>query len=205
MQLWCRLPPVLSNDEADSAQRVDSRQPFDPKVKNSGGASWRIGVDFELKRAGKGYRASLGNPFDAQPLVLEDHAPASGEAIFHPMAAALRWKKWLDVNPQLRPADAARNFGVTRATISLGLRLLDLQPEIEEFLLGLKDARAIHFFSRRRLLPLTSVSGSEQLIRFGQMQAIWQRKHLPPTKAVAAKIARGKQANHGASAGEMAC
>ena len=51
----------------------------------------------------------------------------------------------------------ARELGITRARVSQIMGLLKLPEEIQRVLLGLKDQRAIRYFSERHLRPLLMI------------------------------------------------
>jgi hypothetical protein len=76
----------------------------------------------------------------------------------------------------LRPADIARRDGVSRAHVSYRLKLLSLAPDIKSFLLGLRDARAIRFFGRMRLLRLTALPVAQQTREFENLRKQFVRQ-----------------------------
>ena len=51
-----------------------------------------------------------------------------------------------------------------------GFRLLKLVPSIQSFLAGLRDPKAIRFFSLRRMMPLAKLEEAEQRRAFAQMR-----------------------------------
>ncbi|MEK6531587.1 MAG: hypothetical protein AABZ23_03730 [Deltaproteobacteria bacterium] len=69
-----------------------------------------------------------------------------------PIHEAKRYERLL--NSQ---ADVAKELGITRARVSQIMGLLKLPDEIQRTLLGLKDQRAIRYFSERRLRPLLMI------------------------------------------------
>jgi hypothetical protein len=97
-------------------------------------------------------------------------------ALEHPIAQATRWQAWLRLNRGSRAVDVAKEFGVSPATVSLGFQLLKLDPAVREFLIGLEDANAIRFFSRRRLLPLVRLEERERWKQFSQLRARWEKR-----------------------------
>jgi hypothetical protein len=80
----------------------------------------------------------------------------------------------MNQNPGRKPADIARQFEVTRATVSLGLALTKLNPSIQEFLASLKSPDAIRLFSRRKLLPIARKTEREQTTAFGMLLSKWR-------------------------------
>ena len=168
MRLFCRLPP----NETDPFGAQCSPTPGCASSKE--GNPWQISVGFQLMRDGKGYRASLAAPFDdkmSEPTAEALDTPTKAE---HPIAQALRWQAWMNQNPGSKPADIARQFEVTRATVSLGLALTKLKPSIQEFLASLKSPDAIRLFSRRKLLPIAQKTEAEQNTAFGMLLLKWR-------------------------------
>jgi hypothetical protein len=140
---------------------------------------WQIKMQFEIKRVGKAHSASLRKPFSesinvptSQKEKQQEHPVASE----HPIAQAIRWQTWLGLNRGSRAVDVVKEFGVSPSTVSLGFQLLKLDPAVREFLIGLKDAKAIRFFSRRRLLPLARLEEREQWKQFSQLRARWEKR-----------------------------
>ena len=86
----------------------------------------------------------------------------------------MRWQAWMSQNPGSRAADVARQFEVTRATVSLGLALTKLKPSIRDFLRDLKSPDAIRLFSRRKLLPIARKTENEQTTAFGILLSKWR-------------------------------
>jgi DNA invertase Pin-like site-specific DNA recombinase len=169
VRLWCIVPPEPI-DGADTFSQLESRE-----GRSGNSARWQATIRFKLSRVGKGYRASFVEPFDEEvhTPIAETKAPMA--AAEHSIAQALRWQEWIAKNPGKKPADVAREFKVTRATVSHRLALLELDPDIRSFLLRLADPEAIRFFSRRKLLPLASLAPNEQLRRFEKLKARLRR------------------------------
>jgi hypothetical protein len=55
-------------------------------------------------------------------------------------------------------------------TLVRHFKLLKLSPEIQSYLVRLRDLKAIHFFSQRRLAPLADMSDADQRKTFRQWQ-----------------------------------
>ena len=65
----------------------------------------------------------------------------------------------------------AEQEGEVPPTLVRHFKLLKLAPDIQESLARMRDRRAIHFFSLRRLRPLAAMGEMEQRRAFRQMQA----------------------------------
>lgn len=106
----------------------------------------------------------------------ETAGPNPGEKLRHPLERAREWQRLLARNPRLTQARLARKAGVTAATITYHLRLLDLVPEIQEFLTGLKSPQSLRRFSLRRMKALAVLDHAAQRKAFATMQGTvsWQ-------------------------------
>lgn len=74
-----------------------------------------------------------------------------------PLHEAKRYERLLSDPFIDSQADVARELGITRARVSQIMGLLKLPEEIQRTLSGLKDQRAIRYFSERRLRPLLGI------------------------------------------------
>jgi AraC-like DNA-binding protein len=153
MQLWCNLSAL------DLSATLQT--PKDSRL--------RIKVGFSLQRKGKGMVAMLAAPFS--PVVPQDKVIPDDHAPRHAIHDTVRWKRLLEAEHTLCPADIARREHCSRAHVSYRLQLGSLAPEIKSFLLELRDAKAIRFFGRTRLLRLASLPLEAQLQGFEKQRS----------------------------------
>jgi hypothetical protein len=89
----------------------------------------------------------------------------------HPIHMALKWQRMLDVDPNLRMAEIARNQSVSRARITQIMNLLALPKEILESLIALRNPTEIAFLNERRLRAIAACATAEmQMCRFHELQ-----------------------------------
>jgi len=62
-------------------------------------------------------------------------------------------------------AEIARRAGVNKARITQIMNLLKLAPEIQDYLKNLKEPELIHFFTEKRLRPITNTENHQEQIR----------------------------------------
>jgi len=72
----------------------------------------------------------------------------------HPLRLALKWRGDLASNTSLTRAILARREGISRARVTQVLSLLQLPQDAQDFVTKLTNAKAIRFFSERRLRKL---------------------------------------------------
>ena len=89
----------------------------------------------------------------------------------HQIHEVIRWKQKLDTGRVVNQAALARDLGMTRAAVTLNLRLLDLVPEIREFLLSIKTAEDVRRFSLSQMRRLAQLPPVEQVRVFSRMCA----------------------------------
>lgn len=182
----CDRESGAGGDSRRFAMRLRCTLPSEPPTERSfkeganltSGTPWEVRVEFELSRVGKGYRASFIEPFRQDVAALTGSEETPPCKIEHPIVQSLRWQKWINEDSARNAAAVAREYGVTPATVSLGMALLKLEPTIQNFLCGITDGGAVYFFSRRSLLPLTHLSAREQLTAFRAMQTKWKHGRL---------------------------
>ena len=105
---------------------------------------------------------------DNRKLVLQwEPTPDRPERVFtSPLKEAWRYARILESDLSVATrADLAREMGVSRARVTLIMNLLRLDLEVQERLLGLRDQRAVRFFSERRLRPLIQIEDPMQQMR----------------------------------------
>ncbi len=96
--------------------------------------------------------------------------PPKGGTADHPILQARAWQRMLAASPGLSLRGLAKKVDETPSTLVHHFKLLKLVPGVQSFLAGLRDPKAIHFFSLRRMMPLASVAESDQRRVFAQMK-----------------------------------
>ncbi len=116
--------------------------------------------------------ATILAPFHEEVMLTASEIPGSKpeEKLLHPLERARDWQRLLARNPRLTQAMLARKAGVTAATITYHLRLLDLVPEVQEFLTGLRSQKSLRRFSLRRMKALATLDHAAQRKAFAAMQ-----------------------------------
>ncbi len=89
----------------------------------------------------------------------------------NPIRQALWYKQLLDEGRFSTQGELAQAFGVSRSRVASVLRLLKLDPEIREYMVGLAETdRRLGSLTERRLRPVVQMSEEkEQCSRFWQM------------------------------------
>tara|TARA_B100000315_G_C14384204_1_gene498904 strand:+ start:214 stop:672 length:459 start_codon:yes stop_codon:yes gene_type:complete len=86
--------------------------------------------------------------------------PLKGVRHTNPIKRALYYQSLLDEGKVDSKAELAKHLGVVRSRISTVLNLLNLDEEIQDFLLGLDDGdERLRFFNERRLRPIALIKG----------------------------------------------
>lgn len=88
--------------------------------------------------------------------------PKNTLRVRHPIHDVLRWQSKLDSGEYRNRADLARKLGVSRAAVTKVLRMLELIPEIREFLATLTTPADVRHFSVRRMSELAAMSAPNQ-------------------------------------------
>lgn len=113
----------------------------------------------QIVRVGRGLRMPAPQP-----------APIKTQTELHPIHEVVRWQRKLDSGEVASRAALARGLGLTRAAVTLNLRLLDLVPEIREHLLAIKTAQEIRQFSLSRMRHLAQFPAAQQRRIFAGMR-----------------------------------
>lgn len=103
-----------------------------------------------------------------RPLKPEPKQEIAGR-IRHPIHDVLKWQAKIEKGEYRNRAELARRLGVSRAAVTRVMRMLELAPEIREFLIGLTTADEIRHFSARRMGELASLSVSRQRSTFTRL------------------------------------
>lgn len=82
----------------------------------------------------------------------------------NPVKQAFILKQLLEQSSCATQADLARHLGISRARVTQTLNLLRLAPEILDALLNLPESQ-VHFFSERRLRPITQITSHNKQTR----------------------------------------
>jgi hypothetical protein len=82
----------------------------------------------------------------------------------------MAWQQKIVLKPELSARKLAENEGVIITSVTRHLSLLKLAAPIQEFLRQIHDPRAVHFFSLRKLGPISTFSEEKQLEAFGLLQ-----------------------------------
>ncbi len=80
----------------------------------------------------------------------------------NPIALAREWQRMLDNGECATQADVARRLGVTRARVTQVLKLLELAPEVLDFIVALGNPLPRPVISERMLRPVLNLPTKEQ-------------------------------------------
>jgi hypothetical protein len=134
-----------------------------------------ITAQVALGQQGRANQSLILTPFrcgDEQTVspTAEAEPPKAGTAD-HPILQARTWQRMMAEDSELSLRRLAEQEGEVPPTLVRHFKLLKLAPDIQESLARMRDRRAIHFFSLRRLRPLAAMGDVEQRRAFRQMQA----------------------------------
>ena len=89
----------------------------------------------------------------------------------NPIRQALWYKQLLDEGRFSTQAELAQGIGISRSEVASVLRLLQLAPEIQEFMIDLVDADSrLHVLTERRLRSVVQIDDAdEQCDKFREM------------------------------------
>lgn len=117
-------------------------------------------------------QARITKPF-AQDVNFDEAVPETGRQAgpeknetAHPLIRAIAWKRKLDRTPGLNQLELARQEGVTPATLSYHMSLLNLRPAIQDFILESTNRDELRLCSLRRLRSLADLKPEAQLTQF---------------------------------------
>jgi hypothetical protein len=88
----------------------------------------------------------------------------------HPLQRALEWQRRLAAKPSLTQAALAKDVGVSPGTLTHHLKLLQLAPDIQAFLIALKTGQEMRPFSLNRMKALADMPQRQQLKQFAEIQ-----------------------------------
>jgi len=115
--------------------------------------------------------AMIQRPFE---LALEPRQLAPGGPVrecLHPLHRALAWQQLRARHPSQPMKNFAAQQQTTEATIYYHFGLLRLAPEIQAFLLELRDRESVRRYGMMPLLPLAKLEQAEQLRQFAVLTA----------------------------------
>lgn len=88
----------------------------------------------------------------------------------HPIHDVLKWNAKLESGEYRNRAELARKLGVSRAAITQVMRMLQLTPEIRQFLASLTDPAEVRHYSVRKMGELAAMSVSSQRTALTRLQ-----------------------------------
>lgn len=88
----------------------------------------------------------------------------------HAIHQAMVWHQKIALRPEMSARKLADEEGVVVTSITRHLHLLKLTSHIQEFLQGLHDAKAVRFFSLRKLELISRLGADEQVRAFRLLQ-----------------------------------
>ncbi|MEZ5415458.1 MAG: recombinase zinc beta ribbon domain-containing protein [Opitutaceae bacterium] len=80
----------------------------------------------------------------------------------HPIHDVLQWQRQLDEGKVSNRAELAKKLGITRSAVTQNMRLLNLVPEIRNFLLKIKSEEEIQQFSLSRMRKVALLPPKQQ-------------------------------------------
>jgi hypothetical protein len=98
----------------------------------------------------------------------------------HPLYQALAWERLRAKQPSITTAEFAKQLGVSAATVDFHAVLLRLAPEIQTFLLKLRDRESIRRYGLMRLQPLARLDHGAQLRQFEVLRTNAGIGAIPP-------------------------
>jgi DNA invertase Pin-like site-specific DNA recombinase len=96
--------------------------------------------------------------------------PVPVTAVEHPIKRALQWQEMLTRGEVANRVELAQRAGVTPGAVTHMLKLVQLIPEIRDYLASLKTANAVWHFSTRRMEELVNLPPTQQRAKFAAMQ-----------------------------------
>ncbi len=100
----------------------------------------------------------------------------------HLVVRAHYWQRLLESGQAANRVALAKRFGVTPGAVTRTLKMIQLCPEIQNFLGALKDKDALRHFGLKRVGALADLSRAEQLAAFERIR----RAFAQPTPEIVA-------------------
>jgi hypothetical protein len=92
------------------------------------------------------------------------------ETIRHCIHRAVTWQRELQRDPTLEKQAIAAREKIAPGSISHHLKLLNLAPEIQDYLKDLKDPDAMRHFSLRKMRRLSELQPDKQTVQFKRLR-----------------------------------
>ncbi len=161
LQLALRVPVARLVDGMEAKTVVDHRGVHAARLERR---RLTLPVTIAVERNGA---ASIRRPFPLCLAPRELDTPSQRRAdCLHPLHRALAWEQLRAKHPKQSMKEFAAGQGVTEATVYNHLGLLRLAPEIQAFLLQLRDRDAVRRYGMMPLLPLAKLDPAAQLRQF---------------------------------------
>jgi DNA invertase Pin-like site-specific DNA recombinase len=160
IDLKLHLPELLKAMEEKIVTTEASRRAVVPRQH-----SLSLTLNARLGGQGTYGTSTIVTPFEHRVDSQRRTAPAN-HAARHPIHRALAWRDELQKNPLLEKQQIALREKIAPASLSHHLKLLHLEPSIQNFLRELTDERTMRFFSLRRSRQLAKLTPLQQLAKF---------------------------------------
>jgi DNA invertase Pin-like site-specific DNA recombinase len=95
---------------------------------------------------------------------------AAAESVRHCIHRALSWQRELQRDPTLEKQAIAARQNIAPGSVTHHLKLLNLAPEIQEYLRELKDPDAVRHFSLRKMRRLSELPLDNQTTQFKRLR-----------------------------------
>jgi len=130
---------------------------------------------FSIKAAvgsqGAGAGSVILTPFEHRVLSSPAKRIATAvETIRHCIHRAVTWQRELQRDPTLEKQAIAAREKIAPGSISHHLKLLNLAPEIQDYLKELKDPDAVRHFSLRKMRRLSELQPEKQTVQFKRLR-----------------------------------
>jgi DNA invertase Pin-like site-specific DNA recombinase len=187
LQLALRVPVARLVEGMEAKMVIDHRGAHGARLERR---RLTLPVTVAMERSGL---ASIRRPFalSLEPRQLEIPGKPRRDCL-HPLHRALEWEKLRAKRPDQAMKDFAVEQQVTQTLIYYHFGLLRLAPEIQAFLLALKDRESVRRFGMIPLLPLAKLDHAAQLRQFALLTS--GRFAAPATVATTPAAARLRSA-----------
>jgi len=166
LQLALRVPVARLVEGMEEKMVIDHRGANGARIERR---RLTLPVTVAMEKSGA---AAIQRPFELslEPRQLEDRGSPRRECL-HPLHRALAWQQLRAKRPGQPIKDFAAQQQVSQATVHFHFGLLRLAPEIQAYLLKLRDRESVRRYGMMPLLPLAKLEPAEQLRRFGLLTA----------------------------------
>ncbi len=132
--------------------------------------SLNLSMQVALGGQGAGGASIILAPFAHRVLSARGTNAAPTETARHAIHRAFQWQRALQDDPTLEKQALAAQEEVAPGSITHHLKLLELTPEIQNFLRGLKDPDAVRYYSLRKMRRLSELPADGQSVQFNRLQ-----------------------------------